>query len=90
MANKKAILNPQDLAALAKLASYPEMEVLWRLLDNRVNRDKNAIISYPEEEPMRLAVRKAFYRGRISAIFLLKREVTSAADKLESLEEKKK
>ena len=46
MADKqlKNALSPSDLKDLAKLATLPEWETLCRLMDNRVIRDKNAIV----------------------------------------------
>lgn len=87
MADKKPI-NPEDLQALAALSKYPEWEVFKRLTDNRMVRDKNSIISLPSEDP-RLPTQHAFYRGRISAILAMRREVESAARQLEIIEEKK-
>lgn len=87
MADKKPI-NHEDLVALAALSRYPEWEVFKRLTDNRIIRDKNAIISFPSEDP-KLPTQHAFYRGRISAILAMRREVDTAARQLEILEEKK-
>ena len=84
---RKSFLNPEDLASLVKLASYPETEVLWKLMKNRIEKDKNSILAYPESDPQRLAVSKAFFRGRISGLLLLRRDVLGAAAELDKLEE---
>jgi hypothetical protein len=84
---KKKNLNSQDLADLARLAQAPEIKVLWRLMENSVIRDKNSIITYPETDPVKLAIEKSFYRGRISAIHLIKKEIMNAGRKLDKLEE---
>jgi len=91
MADKqgKNALSPEDLKDLAKLATLPEWETFCRLLDNRVIRDKNAIVSYPSDEPVKLATMHSFLKGRISAVYTIKREVAQAARTLETLEEKK-
>lgn len=89
MADKPNLAN-EDLAKLAQLANTEEWMALCRLMDNRINRDKNSIITYPEAEPIKLATQKAFYRGRISACYLIKREVNNAGKELENIEEKPK
>lgn len=86
--DSKNSLNLEHLAALAKLATYPEWEVLKFVMSNRVHKDKNSIVTYPETEPVKLATMKAFYRGRISAMNLIKREVEGAGDLLEKEETK--
>lgn len=87
---RKQSLAPEDLAALARLSKAPEWEILMKVLDNRVIRDKNSIVTYPEHDTVKLATMKAFYRGRISACYLVKREVNGAARELEKLDEPKK
>lgn len=84
----KKSLAPEDLQDLAKLASYPEWATFCRLLDNRVARDKNSIVSFPSDSD-RLPTQHAFLNGRISAVYIIKREVTEAANNLEKLEDKK-
>ena len=84
---RKPILSPEDLAGLAKLSQMPEWEILCRVLDNRVMRDKNSIVTYPEHDTIKLATQKSFYRGRIQACYLVKREVNGAARELDRLEE---
>lgn len=79
----------KDLQALANLADTEEWEALCRMMDNRKNKDMHSIITYPESEPIKLATKKAFYKGRISAVNLIKKEVGEAASKLESAMEKK-
>lgn len=85
---QKRALNHEHLIALAKLATYPEWDVLQEIMNNRIYKDKNSIVTYPETEPIKLATMKSFYRGRISTINLIKREVNSAATILEQLETK--
>ena len=89
MLKKKKSLSLEDCAALARISALPEWEVLQKVMDNRVVSDKNSILTYPEDEPLKLAVKKAFYRGRISAINLIKKEINGAAALLEEREEKK-
>jgi len=84
----KNALSPSDLKDLAKLSTLPEWETFCRLLDNRVYRDKNAIVSFPSGSPD-LPTKHTFYNGRISAIYTIKRQVETAAVTLEQLEEKK-
>jgi hypothetical protein len=86
----KRLLSPEDLADLAKLATTKEWGTLCRTLDIRVSKDKNSIVTYPVEEPIKLATMHAFYKGRISACYLIKREVNEAAKTLEGIEEKPK
>ena len=85
----KNTLDPSTLSDLAQLSQTKEWETLCKVMDNRVSRDKNAIVSYPEDVPVKLATMKAFYRGRMSAIFLIKREVSNAGRELDKIEEKK-
>ena len=86
--NKKQDIAPSDLVSLAKLAQTPEWQVLCRMMDNRIQVDKNLIMIYPEEEPMKLALWKKFYRGRISACVSIKNAVNNAGLELEKLETK--
>jgi hypothetical protein len=91
MADKqlKSPLSAEDLRDLAKLSTLPEWATLCRVMENRVIRDKNAIVSYPTDEPVKLAINHSFLKGRISAVYLIKREVDTAVKSLELLEEKK-
>lgn len=84
----KNLISPGDLKDLAKLSTLPEWATFCRLLDNRVNRDKNSIVSFPSGSAD-LPTKHAFYNGRISAVYMIKREVELAAQALEALEEKK-
>ena len=86
--NKKQDIAPSDLVSLAKLAQTQEWQVLCRMMDNRIQVDKNLIMIYPEEEPMKLALWKKFYRGRISACVSIKNIVNNAGLELEKLETK--
>jgi hypothetical protein len=86
--NKKPEIAPSDLVSLAKLAQTLEWQVLCRMMDNRIQVDKNLIMIYPEEEPMKLALWKKFYRGRISACVVIKNTVNNAGLELEKLETK--
>ena len=81
-------MSAAHLASLARLSSYEEWPVLQLLMSNRVNKDKNSIVTYPESEPIKLATMKAFYRGRISAMNIINREVGGAAVELEKFETK--
>lgn len=84
---RKPILTLEDLAGLAKLSQTDEWAILCKVLDNRVMRDKNSIVTYPEHDTIKLATMKSFYRGRISACYLVKREVNGAGRELDKLEE---
>ena len=84
----KQTIKMEDLEVLAKLCQSKTWEVLSRLLDNRREKDKNSILNFPEYDPVKLATNKAFYRGRISAIDLLMKEVNDAGKNLDKLSEK--
>ena len=86
--NKKQDIAPSDLVDLAKISRYPEWPTLCRLMDNRIAVDKNLIMIYPEEEPLKLALWKKFYRGRISACVSIKNAVNNAGMELEKMEVK--
>jgi len=83
----RELLSPEHLAVLAEFAQTKYWETLNYLFENRIIRDKNSILTYPEYDPVRLATKKAFYRGRISALYLIRREVNGASKKLEEIEE---
>lgn len=94
---KKPIVTKQDralsaehLSVLASLANSKYWPTLKMLLMNRISRDKNSILTYPEYDPVRLAVKKSFYKGRISAAYLIIKQIEEAANELELLEEDKK
>lgn len=90
MANKtkkdQRKISREKYEALARLASYPEAKVLWDMLTLRAEQDIDSIISYPETDPVKLAVEKAFLRGRIAAIKMIMKEVAGAAKQLEKFE----
>ena len=78
----------EELDTLAKMSRYPGWKILEKFMESRVLKDKNSIVTLPENDPVRLATQKAFYRGRISAINLIRKEVNQAPATLEKLEEK--
>jgi len=86
---KTSQLSLSDLEVLAKLSQTKYWEVLSRIFDNRQEKDKNSIIYLPEHKPMELATKKSFYRGRISALKLIKDEVNEAGRNLDIAIEKK-
>lgn len=84
----KLRLENSDLEALTAIAQSKEWKVLQRILENRKEIDKNAIVRFPEADPVQLAINKAFLRGRISAVHLVIKEINSAPDLLEKMETK--
>lgn len=81
-------VNLKDLQMLSNLAGTEEWEALCRMMEARRRRDANSIITYPEHEPIKLATKKAFYRGRRSAMNLIKKQVEEAPKMLEKRMEK--
>jgi hypothetical protein len=76
-----------DLAALAKMANTPEWKVFQKMAHNRIQYQKDKIVSLPELEPVKLAVNKAYERGIIAGLILVMKNVNEAAQEMEKLAE---
>lgn len=90
---KRKIRNPiniDDLAVLAKLSKLPEWKVFSRMVQNRVQYQKDHIIGLPELNPVKLAIDKAYDRGIIAGILLMVKNVETASIEMEKLAEKAK
>lgn len=84
--NKPLVID--DLAALAKMATTPEWKVFSRMAQNRIQYQKDHIVSLPEYDCVKLAVNKAYDRGIIAGLLLILKNVDTAADEMNKLAEK--
>lgn len=78
----------EDLADLAKLATYPEWKTFKKMAFNRVQYQKDHIVTLPEYDTIKLAVNKAYDRGIIAGLILVMKNVDTAAEEMEKLAEK--
>lgn len=76
-----------DLADLAKLASYKEWKTAERMAYNRIQYQKDHIVALPEKNP-HLAIEKAYDRGVIAGVLLMIKNISNAATEMEKLAEK--
>ena len=84
----KKTTNLDDLSSLAKLATTKEWKVYCRMAENRIQYQKDKIVSLSEVNPMKLAVNKAFERGLMTGVILSMKDVNNASNELQKLEEK--
>ena len=78
-----------DLAALAKMATTPEWKIFEKMAYNRIQYQKDKIVSLPELEPVKLAVNKAYERGIIAGLILTMKNVNGASQEMDKLAEEK-
>ena len=77
----------EDLADLAKLGSAKEWKTFVRMVENRIQYQKDHIIALPELNPVKLSIDKAYDRGVIAGLLICIKNVDSAATELEKLAE---
>ena len=77
--------NIDDLAQLAKLGETKEWKTFVRMAQNRIQYQKDHIISLPELNPVKLAIDKAYDRGLIAGLLIGIKNVETAATEMEKL-----
>jgi len=90
---KRKITKPvqiDDLAALAKMAKTPEWKVFSRMANNRIQYQKDHIVSLPEYDTIKLAINKAYDRGIIAGLVLMMKNVDTASYEMDKLAEEGK
>ena len=78
----------EDLAALAAISKYPEWKTLARVIKNRIQYQKDHIITLPELVPVKLAIDKAYDRGLIAGLLIVLKNVETASVEMEKLAQK--
>lgn len=78
----------EDLADLAKMQTTKEWKTFMRMAHNRIDYQKDHIISLPEKTQY-LGIDKAYDRGVIAGILICIKNVETAAAQMDKLAEEK-